>query len=252
MDHASVQVMYPRLLRRVRAFLIDSVVFIVLLYSWMVSLPAFGELPFAIKIGALAAAIMVLEPGLVAFTGGTLGHHLMGLRIRDASRDQNIGILRAIARAIIRTLLGWLSFIFVLVTKKHQALHDYFTSTVVVLRRPQSVPAHEKFVERTEDPILYVYPSKLRRMLMILLYGVLATVAVAVLSAVLLSDGCLSDSRCGSRDAIVSQVLSILWLASIGTTTVLAWRGRLFGSRRSIRAPVATLLDAQQPVPPEP
>jgi hypothetical protein len=199
----------------------------------------------------LVAAILVLEPGLVAFTGGTLGHHLMGLRIRDASRDQNIGILRAIARAIIRTLLGWLSFIFVLVTKKHQALHDYFTSTVVVLRRPQSLPAHEKFVERTENPVLHAFPSKLRRVLMILLYVALASVAVSVLSAVFLSDGCLSDSRCSQRDEIVSQVLSILWLASVGAATVLGWRGLLFGSRRSIRSSAATP-DAQPPVPPEP
>jgi uncharacterized RDD family membrane protein YckC len=204
-----------------------------------------------IKIGVLAAAILVLEPGLVAFTGGTLGHHVMGLRIRDASRDQNIGILRAIARAIIRTLFGWLSFIFVLVTKKHQALHDYVTSTVVVLRRPQSVPAHEKFVERTEDPIRHAFPSKLRRVLMILLYVVLASVAVSVLSALFLSDGCLRDSRCSQRDEIVSQVLFILWLASIGAATVLGWRGLLFGSRRSIRSSAATL-DAQPPVPPEP
>ncbi len=250
MEQTSTQAMYPRLLRRVRAFLVDSVVFIILLYAWMVALPAFGELPF-LKIAVLPAAILILEPGLVAFTGGTLGHHLLGLRIRDASQDQHIGFGRAIARAIIRFLLGWLSFVFVLVTRKHQALHDYFTSTVVVLRRPHSVPAYEKFAERAEDPAAYVYPSKRRRVLMIFIYLILGTVVVGVFHALVVSDACLGSSRCSPRDAILSQLLSALWLAAIGATLVLGWRGLLFGCRRSSRASAVTL-DAPKPVRPDP
>ena len=233
MDHMNREVLYPRLLRRVRAFLIDSVIFIILLYAWMVSLPAFGESPFLVKIAALVVPLMILEPGLVAFTGGTPGHHMMGLRIRDASHDQNIGILRATARAIIRTFLGWLSFIFVLVTRRHQTLHDYFTSTVVVLSRPESLPAHEKFVARTEDRAQYIYPSKTRRIAVILLYTFLGFAVLLGLNVALLSEECLTNNRCTPGETIVAQLLGILWLLSLGVSIVLGWRGLLYGCRRS-------------------
>ena len=233
MTHANGKVLYPRLLRRVRAFLIDSVLFIVVIYTWMLSLPVFGEWHFLLKIAALIVPLMIIEPGLVAFTGGTLGHHIMGLRIRDASRDQNIGILRATARAIIRTLLGWLSFVFVLVTRRHQALHDYLTSTVVVLRRPEILPAHEKFPTRTESRSQYVYPSKVRRVAVIFLYMLLGLGAILVLSVAFVSEECLIYNRCSFAENVASHTLSILWLLSLGATIVLGWRGLLYGCRRT-------------------
>jgi uncharacterized RDD family membrane protein YckC len=233
MDHVSTEVQYPRLLRRVRAFLIDSVLFIIVIYTWMVSLLAFGESHFLVKILALVLPLMIIEPVLVSFTGGTPGHHIMGLRIRDALRDENIGILRATARAIIRTFLGWLSFIFVLVTRRHQALHDYFTSTVVVLRRPETLPAHEKFAPRTEDHARYVYPSKARRIIVILVYTFLTLVVVSVLAVILLSDECAAGNRCSSVENLAANALTFTWFLCTGATIVLGWRGLLFGCRRS-------------------
>jgi uncharacterized RDD family membrane protein YckC len=91
---------------------------------------------------------LALEPGLVSWTGGTIGHHLMGLRVRDALEDRNIGLIRATIRAASRTLLGWISIMFILVTSKHQAIHDYISRAVVVLRNPDVVPESERLVER--------------------------------------------------------------------------------------------------------
>jgi len=233
MDSAGTEVQYPRLLRRVRAFLIDSVLFIIIIYTWMISLQALAEAHVVLTILALIAPIMVLEPGLVAFTGGTLGHHIMGLRIRDASRDENIGILRATARAIIRTFLGWLSFIFVLVTQRHQALHDFFTSTIVVLRRPETHPAHEKFAARTEDHTRFLYPSKSRRIVVISLYVLLSFIVVSVLGAALLSLGCSTMNRCSALENLVANVIGIIWFLGAGAIIVLGWRGLLYGCRRS-------------------
>ena len=177
--------------------------------------------------------MVVLEPGLVAFTGGTLGHHIMGLRIRDASRDQNIGMLRVTARAIIQTFLGWLSFIFVLVTQKHQALHDYFTSTLVVLRHPATLPTHEKFATRTEDHMQFLYPSKSRRIVVIFLYVILSFIVVSVLGAVMLSLECSIKNRCSPLENIIVNFVSIVWFFCIGAIIVLGWRGLLYGCRRS-------------------
>src|SRR5436190_8207282 len=102
----------------------------------------------ALKIGPLVAGFLALEPGLVSWTGGTIGHHLMGLRIRDVVEDRNIGLIRATIRAVSRALLGWVSLVFILVTRKHQAIHDYISRTVVVLRNAAELPASERCAER--------------------------------------------------------------------------------------------------------
>lgn len=233
MGNVTSEMLYPRLLRRVRAFLFDSVIFVILLYAWLATLPIFENARPLLKISLLVIPIVILEPVLVAFTGGTLGHHFMGLRIRDASSDQNIGVLRATARAIIRTLLGWLSFVFVLVTHKHQALHDYFTSTVVILRRPEPLPAQERFVARVQDRAHYRYPSIARRIAAIFGYVFLGFLMLIALSMATLSETCLSGARCTPGEMAMSQLLSIFWLLSLGASFVLGWKGLLYGCRRS-------------------
>jgi len=234
MNQQSADVLlYPRLIRRVRAFLIDSMLLVMLIYLWMFSVPAFGDISFSIKILLLLVPLVVIEPGLVAFTGGSPGHHIMGLRVRDASADRNIGILLATARAFIRAFFGWVSFIFVLVTQKHQALHDYFTSTIVVLRRPDMLPAYEKQLPRTENHVQYVYPSKARRIVFILLYVTLTLIGYSFLLAILVSEDCVIENRCNAPERFAVTALGVIWLLCLGAAIVMGWKGLLYGARRA-------------------
>ena len=247
---ASQDVLYPRLIRRVQAVLIDWVLLITIFYTWLATLSVFGESHLLVKIFALVLPVMIIGPGLVTFTGGTLGHHIKGLRIRDSECDENIGLFRATVRALLRTFLGWLSFVFILLTKKHQALHDYVTSTIVVLRRPETLPAHEKLGVRTSDEheilsfpkrddVEYLYPSKVRRILAILLYGLLITIALCVFALVLISEECSLEDRCSPVENLTMEVVGLGWLISIGTTIVLGWRGLLFCCHRKALPPSA-------------
>jgi uncharacterized RDD family membrane protein YckC len=140
--------MYPRLLRRVRAALIDSVVFAAIIIAWIYSFGLLENAHAAIKVGLLAAACLIVEPGLVSLTGGTIGHLLMGLRVRDAGVDERIGFLRATIRGLARSLLGLFSLLFMFVTRRHQAIHDYVSRSTVVIDHPEDLPAREKFQER--------------------------------------------------------------------------------------------------------
>ena len=72
----------------------------------------------------------------------------MGVTICDARTGSRIGLIRAVLRFALRAIFGWLSLILVLVTKKHQALHDLACRTSVVLLSPESLPETEKFTER--------------------------------------------------------------------------------------------------------
>jgi hypothetical protein len=65
---------------------------------------------------------------------------------------------------------------------------------------------------------------------------VLGVFALAVLSVAFLSGECLDHHRCGQAENVLSQLLSVLWLALVGTTIVAGWRGLLYGCRRTPRA----------------
>jgi uncharacterized RDD family membrane protein YckC len=233
MGAPSSQLFYPRLIRRVRAYLIDSVLLVVVAYAWILCLPILSNLSFPAKMLALILPIMLIEPVLVGFTGGTIGHHIMGLRIRDGSRGGNIGILRATVRAVVRTLLGWFSFIFVLVTRRHQALHDYFTGSIVVLRQPDALPMHEKLEPRMEEGARYRYPSGFRRVVVIIAYALLIFVVVNIPGVMFVSETCSIHNHCTLAEETALLVAGLVLLFSIGTVIVLGWRGLLYGCRRS-------------------
>jgi uncharacterized RDD family membrane protein YckC len=139
---------YPRLLRRVRAALIDSVIFIAIICVWFWSFGVLENAHAALKVGLLVLAYLIVEPGFVSVTGGTIGHHLMGLRVRDAAKDQPLGFCRATIRGLARSILGILSLLFMFVTRRHQAIHDYFSRSTVVLDHPEFLAASEQFQER--------------------------------------------------------------------------------------------------------
>lgn len=140
--------MYPRLLRRVRAVIIDEVVLLAALAAWWWTVGMADGASTALKVGSLCLVFVIVDPVLVAWTGGTVGHHLMGLKVRSAARDARINPLLATVRALLRYLLGALSLLLILLTKKHQAIHDLATGSIVVLRDPQRHSGREKLAER--------------------------------------------------------------------------------------------------------
>jgi uncharacterized RDD family membrane protein YckC len=138
---------YPRLYRRIQAAIIDSTIFLVILFgAGMILAPI--EIHGGFKFGGVAILLFFMEPGLVSITGGTIGHHLRGLRIQRRWDGTNLNIFRATIRFLVKFLLGWLSFLFILQTKKHQAIHDLISGSVVVLKDPAKVPKFEALSER--------------------------------------------------------------------------------------------------------
>ena len=89
-------IIYPRLIKRVRAVLIDSVLLPVAILVTLLLGNALGVSHPVGKAMLILAPIFILEPGLVAFTGGTVGHHLMKIRITRTDGKRNINIFAAI------------------------------------------------------------------------------------------------------------------------------------------------------------
>ena len=223
---------YPRLIKRVRAVLIDSVLVPVSIFATLIVGDALGVTQSFAKVMLFAIPVFVLEPVLVAFTGGTIGHHMMKIRITRLGGEGNINILAASVRFVIKVLLGWLSFIFVLTTKKHQAVHDLIARSLVVHKDTIGLPAYDVLSERESDTERYIYPSAWRRITVVIAYCVLVYISISVLVLVVSSAECLGSNRCSTADAVAEIALSIIWLVTTGWIVVRGWNGRLFGCRR--------------------
>ncbi|MCP4271564.1 MAG: RDD family protein [Gammaproteobacteria bacterium] len=223
---------YSRLVRRIRAVLIDSAIAILVLYSWWMTLPLFDDHSTFIKLAYPFIIWVVLDPIMVSRAGYTPGHYVMGLMVQDAGTAKNIGLLRAILRSLLRTLTGWWSFIFVLTTNKHQALHDLLVGTVVVLRNPETLPQSEHVAERFKDVDNFIYPSGARRILIIVVYIILSTNIIGLLNAWAISGVCINDGYCLALKEIISYVTSVLLLCSVVGIIVCGWRCQIFGARR--------------------
>lgn len=232
-DSPPGEVFYPRLVRRVRAHLIDEMVVLAVIAAWLALLPWLQETSPAQRILALIGLLLLAEPCLVSWTGGTIGHHVMRLRIRDARTQRNLGLIRATLRAVLRLMLGWLSLLFILVTRRRQALHDVLLNSVVVIGRPEGLPAYELMaalpfrLERATG-----MPSRWRRLLMVLLYLLAATLALGAVSTQLISSQCSFDDVCTHTEQIAQIGLGWGWFAAVVAIVVLGLRGRLWGARR--------------------
>lgn len=223
---------YPRLIRRVRAILIDSVFLLGVVLLWWITLPFVAERDPYIKVALPLILMFILESCMVAFTGGTPGHHIMGIKIVNARNGSYIGVARSLVRALFRTLLGWLSFIIALTSKRHQALHDLLVGTVVVFRNPAAYPSSERYVARNFEDQNYSYPPKWKRILLITFYNIAGFIVLIVGVSFVLSSECLEYDRCTFREELLNQVLGWAWLFYFGATTVMCWRGQLPGCRR--------------------
>lgn len=222
---------YPKVVRRIEAVIIDWLVFVAAFFT-IANLIAPLEVHGGFKAAAVVLVILVLEPGLVAATGATIGHHLRGLRVLDAGSGRNLNIFRAIVRFILKSLLGFVSLIFVLVTKRHQAIHDLVSGSVVVIKNPTNFQDHDVLPERIVEEEGYIYPSGERRVLVIFLYIVALVLGTSALAAFALSEQCLFREVCSPNDQLLETLIGGAWLVALAVTVVLGWRGRLWGARR--------------------
>jgi uncharacterized RDD family membrane protein YckC len=228
-------VTYPRLIKRVKAFMIDSLIIPIACISTLYIGAKLGvSNPYA-KAILLVTPILILEPLIVAFTGGTVGHHLLNIRVSKNQGNGNINIFSATLRFVIKLLLGWYSFIFVLTTTRHQAVHDLLARSIVIHKDPTKLPASEVLSERTLDTDTYIYPAAWRRVGMIILYWLLTTVAINLLFNLLVPDECISAHRCTTSDFLLDLGLTVIWIIALGWLAVRGWGGRLYGSRRQQR-----------------
>ncbi len=223
---------YPRLLRRIQAMLIDSLVFPFSLFLGFFVVSYFHLENDILRVLLSFAPAVLLEPFMVSFTGASFGHHIIGLKVRHINTNKNINIIYALIRFILKMLLGLPSTIFILTTKKHQALHDVIARSIVVYKDASKLPSREALEERELEEVGYMYPSTPRRIVVILAYISLSILILGLVSTIGLSDECAYYRRCTTYENTLLVTLSILWWISFFYFIVVGWKSRLYGCRR--------------------
>jgi uncharacterized RDD family membrane protein YckC len=86
-----------------------------------------------VRIISYVLIFLGYEPILVSLFGRTIGHSFAGIEVKNESdTNKNIPIHFSILRYIIKWLLGWMSFISILFSKKSKVIHDYAVNSVVI------------------------------------------------------------------------------------------------------------------------
>jgi uncharacterized RDD family membrane protein YckC len=125
---------YAHFTRRIQGVFIDAIIFMVILAAALMLAVSFASDHVARILGATVVVTWLFyEPLLVSLTGGTIGHYLCNMRVVD-DRGGNVSFIKAFARMIIKSLLGWYSFLAMAMTSRHQAVHDLLTRSTVQMR----------------------------------------------------------------------------------------------------------------------
>jgi uncharacterized RDD family membrane protein YckC len=228
---------YARFSRRLRAMLIDWVFAVFVLFGALLAAASLRDDHLARALGVMVVLVLVLyEPVLVSVSGGTLGHHWTNLRVVDDRDGGHVSFLKAVARSVLKTLLGWYSFLTMAATRRNQAVHDLLTRSTVQIRDPAGALPHHYVTARTLLPDSTM-PSRLRRAgvtaLDLLLLFVLFMLGLALASQVgAMSEACLNDDHCNSTEELFGLAGAAIWLAASALCIGLGWTGRLPGARR--------------------
>ncbi len=128
---------YPNIARRYLATFIDGLfiitIFVLIAYLFQ------GTDKLSVTIRLLTAFFMffVYEP-ICTSKLCTIGQKILGVRIRSLQANQNISIVSAYIRIVVKIMLGIISFFTIPYSKNKRAIHDFAAGSVVIYSTPNS------------------------------------------------------------------------------------------------------------------
>ena len=127
------EMIFPTLVTRVKALFIDLIIMLIIFTGTTLFIDTFGEIPNFVK-GSIAIFMFYLyDPILTSFTGSTLGHKIMKLKVRKyKDPEKRISLSQALLRFITKGLLGWFSFLTVTGNKRKRAIHDIASGSIIM------------------------------------------------------------------------------------------------------------------------
>ena len=124
---------YAGVFDRIKAITADGILIIVFMFVASYIFSLFKTVPDNARIIAFVFIFLLYDPLFTSIFGGTVGHMIIGLRVkRESDERKNILFPLAIVRYIVKVSLGWVSLLMVSANLKRKAIHDYLVGSVVV------------------------------------------------------------------------------------------------------------------------
>ncbi len=128
-------ILYPSLLERFKAIILDGFIIIIGLVIAGLIFSGFPDAPGFVRGSVFVLVFLLYEPIMVAM-GGTIGHRVMGLRVKSYSdSSKNIMLPLSIIRSIVKWLLGWISFLSMIANEEKRAMHDLLSSSIILYKK---------------------------------------------------------------------------------------------------------------------
>lgn len=127
------EIKYGTLINRLKAILIDA---LVLLGLCMIATAVFSRIGYVsdtVRMVVFIFIFLLYDPLFTSIFGATIGHLIIGLRIRRAKDiTRKLIFPMALIRFIIKGTLGFISLMTISITKKSRAIHDIVAGSVVL------------------------------------------------------------------------------------------------------------------------
>ena len=124
---------FPSLVVRVKAVFIDLVIMLVTFTTTALLIDALGEVHSFVKGFILIFMLYLYDPILTSFSGSTLGHKAMNLKVRRYGEpERNISLGQAFLRFFVKLSLGWLSLLTVTGNSRKRAIHDLASGSIML------------------------------------------------------------------------------------------------------------------------
>jgi RDD family len=123
---------YPSLLDRVQSIFIDAFFLFALTFAFAAILDKFESPPDWIRVALFFALWAIYEP-LCTTLGCTLGQYVKRIRVKkyeDPAR--RIAFFPSFIRYILKTVLGWVSFLTISTNNERRAIHDFAAGSVMI------------------------------------------------------------------------------------------------------------------------
>jgi uncharacterized RDD family membrane protein YckC len=127
------EIKYGTLINRLKAILIDA---LVLLGLCMIATAVFSRIGYVsdtVRMVVFIFIFLLYDPLFTSIFGATIGHLIIGLKIRRAKDiTRKLIFPMALIRFIIKGTLGFISLMTISITKKSRAIHDIVAGSVVL------------------------------------------------------------------------------------------------------------------------
>ncbi len=122
---------YPYLITRIQASMIDGILLACFLGILLVLTSNLENRLIPAIIFCVVA--IFYEPVFLSIYSATIGHKIMRIKVINLKhKDKKLNLLQGSIRIFTKYFLGWLSFITINFNPGHRAIHDYFSSSIVI------------------------------------------------------------------------------------------------------------------------